>query len=258
MPITINENIQSREVAEGLWAELAYTIRGTADEAAALSSLKVTAPTSVHGLIRHQVTVEPVHIDSDNPDHGIWTGTARYEPYQNQQPQTGEWVFNFDTGGGTHHITQSLATIAAHAPAGQAAPDFQGAIGVNQDNVEGVDITVPVYSFSETHYLPDSMVTNAYKGTLFHLTGKVNAGTFKGLAAGECLFLGASGSRRVPESDPSGGNWEITFRFAGSPNATGLMVGGIGPIDKKGWEYLWVRYQDAEDGAAKALVKRPV
>ena len=28
-------------------------------------------------------------------------------------------------------------------------------------------------------------------------------------------------------------------------------------IDKKGWEYLWVRYEDAEDAAANALVKKP-
>ena len=27
---------------------------------------------------------------------------------------------------------------------------------------------------------------------------------------------------------------------------------------KKGWEYLWVRYADEEDAAAKMLVKRPI
>lgn len=77
-------------------------------------------------------------------------------------------------------------------------------------------------------------------------------GSFKGLAAGECLFLGAAGSKRGDE------DWEITFRFAGSPNVTGLSVGPITGISKKGWEYLWVRYADVEDDNAKALVKRPV
>jgi len=42
------------------------------------------------------------------------------------------------------------------------------------------------------------------------------------------------------------------------PDVTGLSVGNIVGIAKKGWEYLWVRYQDAEDAAAKALVKKPV
>ena len=43
-----------------------------------------------------------------------------------------------------------------------------------------------------------------------------------------------------------------------SPNRTGITVGDITGIAKKGWEYLWVRYEDAEDSTAKTLVKRPV
>lgn len=34
-------------------------------------------------------------------------------------------------------------------------------------------------------------------------------------------------------------------------------MGNITGISKKGWEYLWVRYVDAEDAAAKAFVKKP-
>ncbi|NJL31873.1 MAG: hypothetical protein HC898_09710 [Phycisphaerales bacterium] len=136
-------------------------------------------------------------------------------------------------------------------------PTSGGAIGVTDASggVEGVDITVPVYQFSETHYLPASQVTQSYKAALFQLTGKVNSDSFRGLAAGECLFLGASGSRRGTGPDD---DWEITFRFAGSPNRTNLTLGSITGIDKKGWEYLWVRYADAEDTASKTLVKQPV
>jgi len=157
--------------------------------------------------------------------------------------------------GGTQHITQSRATVNAYAPSGETPPDFQGAIGVTDNGVEGVDVTVPVYHFSETHYLDDAVVTPAYKGTLFSLTGKVNSASFKGLAAGECLFLGAAGSKR---GGSGGGDWEITFRFAGSPNVTGLSVGPITGISKKGWEYLWVRYAEVEDEGAQVLVKRPI
>ena len=53
-------------------------------------------------------------------------------------------------------------------------------------------------------------------------------------------------------------DWEISFRFAASPNVTGLTIGEMTGIDKKGWEYLWVRYADAEDATAKALVKLPI
>jgi len=98
-------------------------------------------------------------------------------------------------------------------------------------------------------------VTQAYKGTLFRLTGKVNSGSWKGFNEGEVLFLGASGSRRGTNADS---DWEITFRFAASPNVTGLSVGSINGIAKKGWEYLWVRYADQEDTSANTIVKRPV
>ena len=53
-------------------------------------------------------------------------------------------------------------------------------------------------------------------------------------------------------------DWEITYRFAASPNKTGLTVGDIGGISKKGWEYMWVRYADDVDDTAMALIKKPV
>ena len=111
---------------------------------------------------------------------------------------------------------------------------------------------MPVYNFSETHYIAAENVTQAYKAILFALTGRLNAAPFRGFAAGEVLFLGASGSKRGEE------DWEITFRFAASPNVSGLSVGNITGIIKRGWDYLWVRYEDVEDTAAKAIVKRPV
>ena len=251
MAIVCTEKIDSRQVTDGQSAELIYTIAGTADEAAAIAALKAAAPATLGGLKRQPVAIEPVHVDTANPGTCIWTGTVNYAPFERQEPpQTGDSVFNFDTGGGTQHITQSLQTVARY-PTG-SAPDFKGAIGVTHDSVEGVDITVPVYNFSETHYVPAAQVTSAYKAAVFQLTGKVNSAAFKGFAAGECLFLGASGSRRGAE------DWEITFRFAGSPNRTGLAVGPITGIAKKGWEYLWVRYADAEDTASHTLVKQPL
>jgi hypothetical protein len=245
MPVTVREKFQSREstTGESAQVDLAYIVEGTDDDIAAKASLLTASPTLYDGLVRQSAHIEPV-------GPGLWDGLVRYGRAENEEPETGDSTFSFDTGGGSQHITQSLQTVAKY-PAG-TAPDFGGAIGVTHDNVEGVDITVPIYQFSETHYLADSVVTPAYRGTLFYLTGKVNNGSFRGLAPGECLFLGASGSKRGED------DWEITFRFAGSPNVTGLTVGPIGGIAKKGWEYMWVRYADSEDNDAKVLVKKPV
>ena len=105
-------------------------------------------------------------------------------------------------------MPKQTGSCGARGHAGYAAsgtvPDFGGAIGVTHDNVEGVDITIPVYSFPETHFLDAAFVTPGYYGTLFNLTGKVNDASFKGLAAGECLFLGASGSIRSITSPIAG------------------------------------------------------
>ncbi|HZT82275.1 MAG TPA: hypothetical protein VFA26_18755 [Gemmataceae bacterium] len=242
MPVII-EKYDSRESTVGVEnpsVDLLYVVDGTEDDAAVRALVEATIPAIYAGLVFQSYRI--AHQGS-----GLWEVSVRYGKLEPKEP--GESSFSFDTGGGTTHITQSLATVNSYAPAGETPPDFKGAIGVNNDSVEGTDITIPVYNFKETHYIPVALVTPAYKATLFYFTGKVNAFPFKGFAPGEVLFQGASGSQRGQE------DWEITFSFAASPNVTGLTVGDITGIDKKGWEYLWVRYQDAED--ADVLVKQP-
>ena len=244
MPVTVEEKFG--RVLSDESAELTYVVRGTDSDVTARSELLNIAPLTHNNLKRDNAEVEELA-------PSMWLGVVRYAKSESTPPQVGESSFSFETRGGTQHITQSLATVASYASSEiPAAPNFRGAIGVTADGVEGVDITVPVYTFSETHHFDDSSVTTAYKSTLFSLTGRVNDAPFKGLAAGEALFLGAAGSKRG--DDP----WEISFAFAGSPNVTGLSVGTIAGIAKKGWEYLWVRYQEAEDTTAKMLIRKPV
>lgn len=245
MAITVREKWESRPSTEGenRSVDLLFTVHGTADDLEAKAALVATAPLSYDGLFRQSAHIERIAEQS-------WEGSVRYG--KREPMETGDSSYQFDTGGGTQHITQSLQTVGRYAPPGKTAPDFQGAIGATHDSVEGVDVTVPIYNFSETHYVAAESVTGPYKAALFYLTGKVNRSAFRNFAAGEVLFLGASGSKRGDE------DWEITFRFAASPNVEGLSLGPISGINKKGWEYLWVRYADDEDTAAKTLVKKPV
>ena len=251
---TLTEKIDSREWTAGDRPTVTfhYLLSGVSDDVFARTLMENSTATSYEGLARESIQMEPVWVDTVQGD-GLWDCRVRYVSPERKDPETGESSFAFDTGGGTQHISQSIETVQKHAPTGKTAPDFHGAVGVTHDSVNGVDITVPVYNFTETHYLPDSQVNMGYRGDLFGLTGKVNNASFRGLAAGECLFLGASGSQRGASED-----WEITFKFAGSPNRTGITVGPITGIAKKGWEYLWVRYADTEDVASNTLVKQPV
>jgi hypothetical protein len=249
MAIEVIEKTDSRESSTGKNAtvDLKYIIVGTYNDIEAKGALYTNTPVFYDGLVRQSRHIEPI---GDPTISLTWEGTVRYGTME-PPAEVGQSSFSFDTGGGTQHITQSISTEHRYAPAGKTAPDFKGAIGVTRDSVEGVDITLPVYNFSETHYFDDSDVTDSYKGLLFHKTGMYNNDSFKGCSPGEALFLGASGSKRGT------GDWEITFRFAASQNRNDIMVGDIGPISKKGWEYMWVRYEDAEDSTAKALIKKP-
>ena len=98
-------------------------------------------------------------------------------------------------------------------------------------------------------------MTQSYKLTLMGLTGAVNSAAFRGFSPGEVLFMGASGARRGTDPDD---RWEITYKFAASPNQSGMSVGGISGIQKRGWDYLWVQYGEDVDAAASVLIKKPI
>jgi hypothetical protein len=260
MPLTLTEKLDSRKwnTGENASVEMVYILTGTADDVAAKALIESSTAETYNGLVRQSINLEPEWVDTAASD-GQWLATVRYGV--KPPAEVGESSFSFDTGGGTQHITQSISTIQRYAPPGKTAPDFKGAIGVTHDNVEGVDITVPVFNFTVRRRLPIAQWTAAYVGTLYALTGKVNNAGFSvtingntySFAAGECLFLGASGDESSASEFV-----EVNYRFAASPNRTGITVGDIVNIAKKGWEYLWVRYADSEDAAAKAIIKKPV
>jgi len=242
---TIFEKFDSRESTvgpENPSVDLLYGVTGTEDDAQVRTLVQATVPAFYAGLIFQHYRIN--HVGG-----GVWDVTVHYG--KREPKETGQSSFSFDTSGGTQKITQSLQTIARYAAAGQQAPDFKGAVNVSGDNVEGVEITLPVYNWTETYYLPDVMITGAYKSTLFFMTGRVNILPFRGLQKGEVLFLGSSGSKRGSE------DWEINFKFAGSPNVFNLTIGDITGINKEGWQYLWIRYEDDEDQAARKLIKKP-
>jgi hypothetical protein len=253
MAASISESYLSRAFTLGAQAgrELIFDIFDATDEDEAETILLATAPAAYQGLEIESVSAE--HLGGN-----VWRGYSRYVRVENNDEYT------FDTGNGTAKITQSLGTVGVYALSGTTAPDFNGTIGVNGDKIDGVEIQIPEPQFTETHYIDDSLVTSGYKRTLAGLAKKVNNATFKGMQAGEVLFLGATGSKRGDEK------WQITYRFAYSPNVTGINLGGnvtgyyggsgggITVTSKLGWDYLWVNYADFEDATAFSLVKQPI
>lgn len=170
----------------------------------------------------------------------------------NPPQEEGDELISFDTSGGNAKILQSLQTMGRYAAPGFTAPDFKGAIGVTEDGIEGVEVPIPALQFSLQRRFSETFVTNAYIKTLSDLTGCVNNAVWKSFPAGEVRFDGASGQQKI------GKPWDITFKFTRSKNVTGLTVGPITGVAKKGWEYLWIRHRKTVDGTAQRLIQVPL
>ena len=240
MPATIKERFDSRpaNLSENPSIDLVYIVIDAESDTEVISLVGGESPDDYLGLDRDAVRTEPL-------GGGVWTATVRYTRRGNPSD------FEFDTSGGTQRIASSLGTQQRVAVPGFVAPNYGGAINVRDDRVEGTDVTVPVFSFSETHYYDQGLVTQPFKYLIFQLTGRVNSAGFKGFATGEVLFLGASGKRSGQDQ------WGITYKFAASPNIVGQPIGPGGlSVSKLGWEYLWVRFEDVVND--NTLVKQPV
>lgn len=257
MAITVEELHDSRQTTRGDGASkvIRALIKGTADEEAAGDAFELHTPETVEthdlpeDLVRLSCDLTPVFVDIEDPGRSVWRGTMHYGLTRLQQ-ETGAAEESFRTGGGTQHITQSRETVGVY---GENAPDFRGAIGVTADGIEGVDVRVPFYQWTETKYLPAAYVTQSYKVSLARMTGSMNLQLFRGFAPGEVLFLGADGHYRQGRRD-----WRIAFSFAARPNRYDVTIGTITGIEKRGWDYLWIRYEETEDTGAGAMVQRPV
>jgi hypothetical protein len=268
MPNVVTEFVLSRTTTIGSSPqhEKIYIVRGTDDESVALAAAWNGAPNTFGGsgifpyLTKRNATVEPTHVEEGNANACVWTSTITYLLPQGGTGGGPDGVFSFDTGGGTKHITQSIATVAANSVANVTAnvSKYANAIGYrnNQgvEEIEGVDIVSGVFNFKITKYLSDACVSDAYRNTLANMTGTVNNANFKGFANGEVRYDGTAGSKR--DSDNV---WELVFNFSVLKNRTNVAVGDtmIFP-NVKGWEYLWIVYAPypaATSGAKKVPVE---
>jgi len=218
-------------------ATLIYFIDGTASRSSARATFLAQLSTVHDGLV-----LNSVRLDRARPE--AWIGKATYvEPDKadKQKLDTGDYRISFDTTGGTAHVTTANAQTAYGADPPDHIVDNK-VVNVTEDNkVQGVDVPIPALKFSVTYRQPTATITQAYIVTLARMVGKVNDGTFYGFAAGEVLFLGAKGQQGT-NTDP-----EITYDFLASENVTGLQIGDITGIAKKGHEYLWCMWRDAVD-----------
>jgi hypothetical protein len=232
-----------------------YKVFGTADDTVVHAAVNQQISTVGYGwqypgVADAQLWAESYSIAflGDN----AWQVTINYEK-TGAEPSTPDPLKrsrSFDTTGGTKHMTQA----DSERRYGTNAPDQQKAIGVDANGVNGVDVITPALQWQETYDVPHAYVTSAWIRAVAGITGTTNSAVFRGFEAGEVLFVGCSGSHEWDDQKGSG-PWSLSFKFVASKNVTNETIGSITGIEKKGHEYLWVRYEDTVGG--NTLLKTP-
>ncbi|VTU00994.1 Uncharacterized protein OS=Isosphaera pallida (strain ATCC 43644 / DSM 9630 / IS1B) GN=Isop_2424 PE=4 SV=1 [Gemmataceae bacterium] len=270
MAVSLIETHDSREVTvggQGGGIPLRFVALGSLDEVEVYAAVLLATPPYFDGFVRNQIRTTPLGgpnwrvevqygtTGAGGGDQPVGaSGLGGESPPLPSAPETDDEPlgagYAFDTTGGTAHITQSYKTVLSVGRGGAVPRDYQRAIGVTKDRVEGCDKYVPKFEWSRT--VTRENVTTAYLKRLRDMTGTVCIAPFYGRNTGEVLYLGASGQ-------PTQGNAHtITHRFADSKNQKTIEISDDLIIDadpanlgyaKLGWQYLWVAYdEEMEDG----------
>lgn len=227
--------------------DVGYVIDGSDDYDDALASMMAEAPPMLGSFVPVDFRLEPL----DGSD-SLWDGTLTYGPRTTNSPNgQNDPTYQFEIGVEKTKVLTSLQTMGKY---GTRPPDFKRSINVQDDGtVEGVEISFPVFSWTETHYLHPDTVNRAYFRTIGDLVAKMNIAAFRDFQPGEVLLLGCNGSKRYSVND-----WEMQFKFIGSPNATNLAIGpDITVTSKLGHDYLWATYTEFFDTDAKVMTRIP-
>lgn len=178
-----------------------------------------------------------------------WAGYGRLKPPSfgelnpQAKPEGDDYAFRFTTSGRTEKITHATVVNSYAVDASGTSttpPDYGGGINVTPEGVEGVDVVVPQFDWTEEHAfdtLPGTTID-----AIATATGRVNGSTFRGFDAGTVLFTGADGGWSTSAEE-----WRVTYSFSFRPNETGITIGDLTGIEKDGHDYVWVETRPTVD-----------
>jgi hypothetical protein len=253
---TLSERNESRSYGSDGSATLVYNWRGAgSDAAAAYTALLAALPATFDGKTRETAPqMDPVVIDTVGGT-GDYLVTCRYMPVTSQPQAAAEITVRIATQSRNQHITQAYAHVASY-PASPTPPDHKGAIGVTKDGVDGCDVDDPEIAITVMRRY--TLTTLPATATLMALRGKVNSDTVSikdtrknrtwSLAGGELRCTGVEEGLLAAD-----GLVDVAFQFVASENKTGLTIGTITDVAKKGHEYLWVEYLDSIDAGGRKI-----
>ena len=162
----------------------------------------------------------------ETTNYGRWKATAKYR-YDLNAGQSGgpddpeddalDFIrINFNVGGGTTKITESLTDPTFASATNRPKLDTGRGIRVTEDTIEGTEIPSSGLQLMVTvFYFPGfAFNVETIRNVFLHLHKRVNNGTFMGFEEGEVLLLELSGGGTFGEIVP------ITFTFDVKENRT--------------------------------------
>lgn len=243
---------------------LVFNVLSTDDETDIRTQVETDADETFDGMARRTVQVRPL-------TNEVWEASVTYSPSELlPPPEYDGWLTTFNTTGQTENVQIAVAQAATSLIDTVQAPAYGKTLNVDGDGVpQGIDIVVPKFEWTETHYLPKATIPgtgNAWLALVHAATGRLNNVAFRGFAIGSVLFTGCSGALR-PEQD----DWEITFHFVASPGVSVSMpiysidgtpktdtdgVAQYASISKGGHDYLWFVNTRVQDPDSERMVVR--
>lgn len=237
--ITETAGREGSDTATSGTASRTFLVRGSSDPTVCRAALEDGAMSidTYDGLARESI---------ERTRHGpeSWEFTVYYSALV---PEVGGYIVNIDTTGGQVLRTHAIAQTK-YAATSVDAPDFTSAIDVQDGQPQGVEVITPALRINVRAKIASEYVTSpiAYAKLVARMTGQVSSTSMFGgeFAAGELLFTGASG-------EIVGENPQLTFTFLASENVTGVTIGDVTGIAKKGHEYLWFLNKQEKDSTTK-------
>lgn len=169
-------------------------------------------------------------------------------PYTRKKgKQAGAFQITVDQIGGTVHVIAGRR-IAGFGPDADKV-DNGGLIGVDGDEVHGVDIPIEETRINIRFRHPQGTLNAAYIKATGRLVGFPNDDGFLTYAPGEVLYLGGNFDESETEASAQ-------YSFVISYNRSNFPVGPIIVSEKSGWDVISVIFKDdVDDGAAVKKIR---
>ncbi len=243
--------------------QLSYRVdQQGATSAQAIAEILAAAPASV---VADGVTLNQRVPSVQYVGNGYWVGTVSYRHEASKQAESqnqnidevSKIEVTLDLGTESKHITEGrdvteYATL--DGPPLNQIP-YTEAIGLEDNQIQGCDILSPSGNLQITKVFDNATVFGAnWVQDRADLRCHTNNASFYGFEAGSLLYVRMSFTIR------NNGDVPVTFQFQHRANVNEDTVVSLGPVDKKGHQYLWTRYEDSEEttGGETTYVKKAI